>query len=238
MLADGPGRRSLGNTAEIVRDRLDRLVAPRRHRQGQRRGPRLARAGGRRPPTPSTPPPARWAERGPALVLVTDGGAPLRIARPGHAVLHWRTPRGRRRRHRRRRRLAGRGAAHRAAGRPASPTAAGAGGAARRGPAAPGRRRRPGRRPELHAGRRRPAHAGGVRRRPRGPMTRGRHRRRRLRRALRDGGAGAAAGRARPVLGHRHPARCTTRCGSTSSAASAPSRGRPAGRTSATSWAW
>ena len=34
-----------------------------------------------------------WAARGPAIVLVTDGAAPLRIARPGHAVLHWRTPR-------------------------------------------------------------------------------------------------------------------------------------------------
>ena len=26
-------------------------------------------------------------------MLLTDGGAPLRIARPGHAVLHWRIPR-------------------------------------------------------------------------------------------------------------------------------------------------
>ena len=34
----------------------------------------------------------QWAERGPALVLVTDGGSPLRIARPGHSVRHWRTP--------------------------------------------------------------------------------------------------------------------------------------------------
>src|SRR4029450_7182821 len=31
--------------------------------------------------------------RGPALALPTAGRSPLRIARPGHSVLHWRTPR-------------------------------------------------------------------------------------------------------------------------------------------------
>ena len=31
------------------------------------------------------------ARAGPGAL--TDGGSPLRIARPGHAVLHWRTPR-------------------------------------------------------------------------------------------------------------------------------------------------
>ncbi|TYP83704.1 PfkB family carbohydrate kinase [Blastococcus xanthinilyticus] len=35
----------------------------------------------------------RWAERGPALVVLTDGGAPLRIARPGRPVLHRESPR-------------------------------------------------------------------------------------------------------------------------------------------------
>jgi fructokinase len=35
----------------------------------------------------------RWAARGPALVLLTDGGAALRIARPGRPVLHRETPR-------------------------------------------------------------------------------------------------------------------------------------------------
>ena len=113
-------------------------------------------------------------------MLVTDGAAPLRIARPGHAVLHWRTPRvtvvdtvG-----------AGDSLAaglltglldvrhHRPRG---------AGGTARRGTAAPRGRRRAGRRPQLHPGRRRSAHAGGAHRgRARTDDGAGRHRRRRL----------------------------------------------------------
>ena len=44
-LADGPVGASLGNTAPVVRERLDRLRAPGRRRQGERRGPRVARAG-------------------------------------------------------------------------------------------------------------------------------------------------------------------------------------------------
>jgi fructokinase len=35
----------------------------------------------------------RWAARGPALVLLTDGGAPLRVARPGRPLLRRETPR-------------------------------------------------------------------------------------------------------------------------------------------------
>ena len=35
----------------------------------------------------------RWADRGPALVVLTDGAAPLRIARPGRPVLHRESPR-------------------------------------------------------------------------------------------------------------------------------------------------
>jgi fructokinase len=35
----------------------------------------------------------RWAARGPALVLLTDGGGPLRIARPGKPLLHREPPR-------------------------------------------------------------------------------------------------------------------------------------------------
>jgi len=45
-------------------------------------------------PGPGTDPAAlddaavRWAARGPRLVLLTDGGAPLRVARPGRPLLH------------------------------------------------------------------------------------------------------------------------------------------------------
>jgi fructokinase len=86
-LADGPVGASLGNSAPIVRERLDRLVRradvvkvsaedlewlePEVH--GTDRLDAAAQ---------------RWADRGPALVLLTDGGGPLRIARPGHPLVH------------------------------------------------------------------------------------------------------------------------------------------------------
>jgi fructokinase len=84
MLAEGPVGASLGNTADGVRARLERLLAladivkvsaedlawlePDSHDLDA-----AAR---------------RWADRGPALVLLTDGGAPLRIARSGRPVQH------------------------------------------------------------------------------------------------------------------------------------------------------
>jgi fructokinase len=86
-LADGPVGNSLGNTAALVRERLDRLVAradvvkvstedlewlePDVH------GAEDLDAAAR-----------RWAERGPALVLLTDGDGPLRVARAGRPVVH------------------------------------------------------------------------------------------------------------------------------------------------------
>jgi fructokinase len=92
MLADGPVGRSLGNTAEIVLARLDRLLS---HADIVKVSAEdLAWLEPGTTSADALDATARsWAERGPALVLVTDGGAPLRIARPGHAVLHWRTPR-------------------------------------------------------------------------------------------------------------------------------------------------
>ena len=95
MLADGPVGASLGNTAEIVRERLDRLIG---HADVVKVSAEdLAwlepTAGDATLDATALDATARaWAERGPALVLVTDGSSPLRIARPGHAVLHWRTP--------------------------------------------------------------------------------------------------------------------------------------------------
>lgn len=92
MLADGPVGETLGNTAALVRERLDRLVARAdivkisaedlEWLEPGLSGAAALDAAAR-----------RWAERGPALVLLTDGGEPLRIARPGHSVLHWTIPR-------------------------------------------------------------------------------------------------------------------------------------------------
>lgn len=86
-LAAGPVGASLGNTAPVVRERLDRLVGladvvkvsaedlewlePDAH------GADGLDAAAQ-----------RWADRGPALVLLTDGGAPLRVARPGRPLVH------------------------------------------------------------------------------------------------------------------------------------------------------
>jgi fructokinase len=88
MLADGPVGATLGNSADVVRARLDRLVAQADVVKVSAEdltwleGPRdLDEAA------------LDWAARGPALVLLTDGGAPLRIARPGGPVLHRETPR-------------------------------------------------------------------------------------------------------------------------------------------------
>ena len=86
-LADGPVGASLGNNAAVVRERLDRLV---------RRAdvvkvsaedlewlePDVQDADGLDAAA------QRWADRGPALVLLTDGGGPLRVARPGRPVVH------------------------------------------------------------------------------------------------------------------------------------------------------
>jgi len=89
MLADGPVGRSLGNDAATVHRRLDRLVAAADMVKVSAEdltwldpdeGDLDAAA-------------ARWAERGPALVVLTDGGAPLRIARPGRALLRRASPR-------------------------------------------------------------------------------------------------------------------------------------------------
>jgi fructokinase len=91
-LAEGPVGEALGNSAAVVRRRLDRLIA---HADVVKvsaedlawlmpevSGPAALDAVAR-----------AWAERGPVLVLLTDGDAPLRIARAGHSVLHWNTPR-------------------------------------------------------------------------------------------------------------------------------------------------
>ena len=88
-LADGPAARLIGNTAASVRARLDRLLS----------AADLVKVSSEdlawlEPDTTDLDEAAgRWAERGPALVVLTDGGAPLRVARPGRALLHRVPPR-------------------------------------------------------------------------------------------------------------------------------------------------
>jgi fructokinase len=95
MLAAGPVGETLGNTAPVVQARLDRLVAladivkvsaedlawlDSDLYDGQLDDGQLDDAA------------ERWATRGPALVLVTDGGGPLRIARPGRPLMRCAPP--------------------------------------------------------------------------------------------------------------------------------------------------
>ena len=91
MLAEGPVGTTLGNSAAIVRDRLDRLLT-RADVVKVSAEDLLWLEPGATSADDLDATARQWAERGPALVLVTDGGAPLRIARPGHSVRHWRTP--------------------------------------------------------------------------------------------------------------------------------------------------
>ncbi len=87
MLAEGPVGATLGNTAAVVRARLDRLVEQADVVKVSAED--LAWLEGE---TDLDDAAARWADRGPALVLLTDGGAPLRIARPGRPVVHREPP--------------------------------------------------------------------------------------------------------------------------------------------------
>ncbi|MGY1692918.1 carbohydrate kinase family protein [Geodermatophilus sp. SYSU D01105] len=90
MLAEGQVGAALGNTAPEVHARLDRLLA--RADIVKVSAEDLAwlepDAGDDLDATA-----LRWADRGAALVLLTDGAAPLRVARPGRALLHRELPR-------------------------------------------------------------------------------------------------------------------------------------------------
>ncbi len=89
-LADGPVGATLGNSAAVVRERLDRLVgvadvvkvsAEDLQWLDPDAGADLDAAA------------QRFADRGVALVVLTDGGEPLRVARPGRPLLRRRPPR-------------------------------------------------------------------------------------------------------------------------------------------------
>jgi len=88
MLADGPVGASLGNDRAAVHERLDRLVAAADvvKLSAEDLGwlePGLGTDAGALDDAA-----VRWAARGPGLVLLTDGGAPLRVARPGRPLLN------------------------------------------------------------------------------------------------------------------------------------------------------
>jgi len=89
MLADGPVGASLGNSASAVRDRLDRLVT----RADVVKVSAEDLAWLEPATTDLDAAAAAWTSRGPELVLITDGGAPLRLARPGRPVRHVPIPR-------------------------------------------------------------------------------------------------------------------------------------------------
>jgi fructokinase len=93
MLADGPVGSSLGNDRAAVSERLDRLIAAADVVKVSAEDlawlePDLG--GGSAALDEAA---QRWASRGPALVLLTDGGEPLRVARPGLPLLHLPIPR-------------------------------------------------------------------------------------------------------------------------------------------------
>ncbi len=83
MLAEG-----FGNTAADVRRRLDRLVAAADVVKVSAEDLAWLEPG----TTDLDDAARRWAERGPAVVLLTDGGAPLRVARPGGRLRHLTPP--------------------------------------------------------------------------------------------------------------------------------------------------
>jgi fructokinase len=92
-LADGPVGATLGNTAAVVRGRLNQLLSRADVVKVSAEDLEWIE-----PDIPASPDgldaaAQRWADSGPALVLLTDGGAPLRIARPGRPLLHREPPR-------------------------------------------------------------------------------------------------------------------------------------------------
>ena len=89
MLADGPVGAGLGNDRAAVTRRLEALVS----RADVVKVSAEDLAWLEPDATDLDDAARRWALRGPALVVLTDGGAPLRIARPGAPVLRREIPR-------------------------------------------------------------------------------------------------------------------------------------------------
>ena len=88
MLADGPVGATLGNSAEVVHGRLAHLVERADLVKVSAEDLAWLEPGSADDPATLDAAASRWAERGPALVVLTDGGAPLRVARPGRPLVH------------------------------------------------------------------------------------------------------------------------------------------------------
>jgi fructokinase len=89
-LADGPVGASLGNSAAVVRERLDRLIARADVVKVSAEDLAWLDPGAGADLDAAA---QHWADRGVGLVLLTDGGAPLRVARRGRPLLHREPPR-------------------------------------------------------------------------------------------------------------------------------------------------
>ncbi|MGY1635933.1 carbohydrate kinase [Geodermatophilus sp. SYSU D00742] len=90
MLADGPVGTALGNTRARVHARLERLLANADVVKVSAEDLAWLEPDAAADLDGTA---QRWADGGAALVVLTDGGAPLRIARPGRPLLHREPPR-------------------------------------------------------------------------------------------------------------------------------------------------
>jgi fructokinase len=93
MLAEGPVGASLGNTRDTVHARLDRLLARADLVKVSAEDLAWLEPGTALDDAALDEVAVRWAERGPALVVLTHGGDPLRVARPGRPLVHREPPR-------------------------------------------------------------------------------------------------------------------------------------------------
>jgi fructokinase len=93
MLAEGPVGASLGNTRERVHARLDRLVDHADIVKVSAEDLSWLEPDTGLDDAALDEAAQRWAGRGPALVVLTHGGDPLRVARPGQPLLRVAPPR-------------------------------------------------------------------------------------------------------------------------------------------------
>ncbi|KQS69801.1 carbohydrate kinase family protein [Modestobacter sp. Leaf380] len=81
-----------GNTGDAVRARLERLLAVADVVKVSAEDLAWLEPGTAQDEAGLDEAAQRWAERGPALLVLTDGGAPLRVARPGRPLLRHTPP--------------------------------------------------------------------------------------------------------------------------------------------------
>jgi fructokinase len=92
MLAAGPVGETLGNTPPVVHARLDRLIALADIVKVSAEDLAWLEEDDGLDAAQLDAAAEQWAARGPALVLLTDGGGPLRIARPGRLLMRCEPP--------------------------------------------------------------------------------------------------------------------------------------------------